>query len=299
MKLPYDEMKHINGRDENPKRGLAKPERYDRVGIAQRRILISKEPPYESVEVKAKEPNADPSLNPLDDVELQSNGKLLTYEVGNPDDKDCKWATIWLHGATPQRGDLGVIDNIFGGAFNRMKHLAQENHGLYYSPYLNDFGSEDKVAISALIKRIRTTTCPKGKIIVSCGSAGTSVCWDLASDKDIVKDISGLVLIGSAGGPNGNLKDTEAVKARIPILFAQGERDHPDYWKDLVSQLHRSDPDYPIRFVLYQSGGHMTPLRMLDWRETMNCMLTQAPEVSTSLDQNRGQSKEGAVKASQ
>ncbi len=32
-----------------------------------------------------------------------------------------------------------------------------------------------------------------------------------------------------------------------------------------------------MRFVLFKNYGHMTPLRVLDWRETMNCMLTQAP----------------------
>ncbi len=279
MKISYDEMKHVNGRDIDPRRALAKPERYDNNGIKQRKLLINKTPPYEATEVPYNEPNASPDINPQVSAPDPST-QLATYEVGNADGKDCKWATIWFHGAAPKKGDLGVTDNTFGAAFNRMKHLAHHNQGLYYSPFLEDFGPEDHASMKALVKRIRAKTCPKGKIILNCGSAGTSVCWDLAADKEMAKEISGMVLIGSAGGPTEDLEKSEIVKRKVPIVFTHGEKDGPEHWRNLVLKLHKADPAYPIRFVLFQKGGHMTPLRMLDWRETMNCMLTQAPEAA-------------------
>jgi dipeptidyl aminopeptidase/acylaminoacyl peptidase len=32
---------------------------------------------------------------------------------------------------------------------------------------------------------------------------------------------------------------------------------------------------YPVRFVRFESGTHGTPIRMTDWRETLNWMLGQ------------------------
>ena len=33
-------------------------------------------------------------------------------------------------------------------------------------------------------------------------------------------------------------------------------------------------PGYPTRFVRFESGTHGTPIRMTDWRETLNWMLS-------------------------
>ncbi len=260
MKIQYDEMRDVNGQDVDPKHALTKPERFNANKIPQREILIPMKP-YRNIDKNG-------SLS----VAGQSS-----FEVGDTKPESCKWATIFVHGADPRKGNLGVTDNVFGGAFNRMKRLAIENNGLYYSPHV-DVGSE---GLAALVKHVRTKTCPKGKIILNCGSAGVAKCWDVVEDKDKEQDVSGLVLIGSGGGPT-DWANSNAVKAKIPILFAQGEKDYPEEVKESAMKLHAFDPNYPVRFLLYGKGGHMTPLRMLDWREAMNCMLAQAPDVPTS-----------------
>jgi hypothetical protein len=37
--------------------------------------------------------------------------------------------------------------------------------------------------------------------------------------------------------------------------------------------MKRDVPDYPIRFVLFDSGTHGISLRMTDWRAALNWML--------------------------
>ncbi len=273
MTYVYDDPRDFNGRDmkvpdgtPNGTKWVAKPERLDMTPLPTQKIKI----PY-----KAKF--------------LGKDSEFETYEVGNPNDKDCKLATVWIHGAANEQGEQGMHDDSFGGAFNRMKHLAANNHGLYYSPFVDDFG--DPEGMAALIHHIRTKSCPKGKIIVACGSAGNATCWALANHKKAASELGGLVFIASGfGGSDDELAKTEAVKARVPLIFGQGENDgcskeHPKCgaYKPLeafVDKLHESDKSYPVRFVLYENGGHMTPLRMLDWREAVNCMYSQTPAVT-------------------
>jgi hypothetical protein len=33
-------------------------------------------------------------------------------------------------------------------------------------------------------------------------------------------------------------------------------------------------PDYPVRFVRFETGTHGTPIRMVDWRAVLNWMLS-------------------------
>ncbi|KYG64690.1 hypothetical protein AZI86_10795 [Bdellovibrio bacteriovorus] len=298
MKMPYDEMKHVNGRDIVPKRGLAKPERFDLNGLQQRKISIGLEAPYNVTEIKKASAGAIFSADTEEQVREiykdvkapvvsvnedlaqpdESTKALSTYEVGDVAAKSCKWATIWVHGATPWRGGLGMNDTIFGGAFNRMKHLAQDNEGLYYSPTIQNFG--DTKGLAALIRHIRQKSCPNGKIILNCGSAGVSTCWQVANEEKITKELSGMVLIG--GGAPYDFQNSNVSKEKIPVLLAQGEKDYPDEVLELAEKVHKADPSYPFRTVVFKNGGHMTPLRMLDWRTTMNCMLSQTEEKTST-----------------
>ncbi|PWU22270.1 MAG: hypothetical protein C5B49_01120 [Bdellovibrio sp.] len=273
MRIPFDKEKHLWGRDTDKVLFLAKPERYDMKGISQHKILLNLKPPYVAKEIAYREPDANTGARKIEDP---VPGTVSTYEIGNISDAGCKWATIWVHGADPGKGDLGIVNNNFGGAFNRMKHLAADNHGLYYSPSVYDFSNDD--GIVALIKYIHSETCPRGKIIMNCGSAGAGICWRIANDKRVSDEISGMVVIG--GGVPDSLKDLEIVKRKVPILLTHGDKgdDGAEDSHQAVLDLHKSMPDYPVRFVLFENGVHMTPLRMLDWKETMNCMLAQAPD---------------------
>ena len=69
-----------------------------------------------------------------------------------------------------------------------------------------------------------------------------------------------------------------AFKAKVPVFFGQGSRD-PVFPVEKQEAFFRSilkrDPRYPAMFVRFESGSHGTPIRMSDWRETINWMLSR------------------------
>ena len=62
----------------------------------------------------------------------------------------------------------------------------------------------------------------------------------------------------------------------MPVFFAQGSRDtvfplarQEAFFRSILARSKA----YPARFVRFESGTHGTPIRMTDWRETLNWML--------------------------
>ncbi len=41
----------------------------------------------------------------------------------------------------------------------------------------------------------------------------------------------------------------------------------------LYDRLHKAG--YPVRFTLFETGSHGTPVRMTDWREVLNWLLSR------------------------
>lgn len=246
MKIFYDEMKHVNGRDEIPV-VKALPERVDLTGIEKREVSI-----------------------------YHAGGQMLTYEIGSVKDKDCKFSVVFVHGAAPQKGELGVNDDMFGGNFNRLKHLAADNNGLYYSPSIN-FDSTGEKGIKALLEHIQKKSCPNSKVVIACASAGSEVCWKLAQSDDAVKNLSGIMLVGGADTLDYDVTKSKAFQNRIPIMILHGEKDGYSSHEEIYSKLIKADANYPARFVLFSKGGHGTPIRMIDWKDSLNCIFSQSP----------------------
>lgn len=67
----------------------------------------------------------------------------------------------------------------------------------------------------------------------------------------------------------------------MPVFFGQGSKD-PVFPVGNQEAFFRSilagSKDYPARFVRFETGTHGTPIRMSDWRETLNWMLSAAPD---------------------
>ena len=89
--------------------------------------------------------------------------------------------------------------------------------------------------------------------------------------------LSGLLLLGSTID-NGFLKNpaiTDPSK-RIPIYIGHGNHDIVLNWQPQVAfyeKIRAAAPDYPIKFALFNTGSHGTPIRMSDWRLILNWML--------------------------
>lgn len=183
---------------------------------------------------------------------------------------------LYLHGQGGSRKQ-GVDDFTFGGNFNRIKNLMARNGGLYLSPDFSDFGDTGAAQIAALIDHYAEQS-PGAKIFVACGSMGGALCWKLAARKDTGRRIDGLLLLGSLW--DESFFASPAYKRRVPVFFGQGSKDpvfpianQEAFFRSILAK----SKSYPTRFVRFETGTHGTPIRMTDWRGTLNWMLSKTP----------------------
>ena len=209
------------------------------------------------------------------DLALKTDaGTIKHFAVGRTE--AARLITIYLHGQGGSRKQ-GVDDFTFGGNFNRIKNLMAANGGLYLSPDFSDFGGKGEAEIAALISHYAERS-PGAKIFVACGSMGGMLCWQLASNGSTVGRLSGLLLLGSLW--DESFLSSAAFKRGVPVFFGQGSRDtvfpvekQEAFYRSIVAK----SPGYPARFVRFETGTHGTPIRMTDWRETLNWMLSVSP----------------------
>jgi hypothetical protein len=195
---------------------------------------------------------------------------LETKEVGNPN--AAKFAVIFIHGAAGiyATRDLGVMDETFSGNFNRLKNMVVQNGGVYYTPSISDFEVKGPQDVTALIQHI-ARVAPGAPIVLSCASSGGSVCAGVANSPSAAKLLSGIIVMGSSWGMG--FLGSPAYRARVPLVFAQGtcDRGNPyDRLFILFREILKRDNSYPTRFQGFADGVHGTPLRMMNWRDTLN-----------------------------
>jgi len=240
--IDYDEMRDINERDDIPERRV--DGRYISTGIRRvQQDLVAKTPA----------------------------GEVRHFAVGAP--QNANLIVIYLHGQGGSRKQ-GVDDFTFGGNFNRIKNLVAMAGGVYLSPDFSDFEEKGADEIAALIS-LYGTAAPRAPVFVACGSMGGALCWRLARDEDMAKRLGGLLLLGSLWD-DGFLSST-AFKRKVPVLLAQGSRDKVfpvERTEEFYRAIRAKSPGYPVRLVRFETGSHGTPIRMIDWRETINWMLS-------------------------
>lgn len=237
--VAYDEMRDINGRDVIPEKRV-KPE-------------------YVTLGVKRA------------DLVLESDGlKIAHIAAGHR--QGASFIVIYLHGQGGNRLQ-GASDLTFGGNFNRIQNLADRSGGLYLSPDFPDFGKGGIKVVKALAAHYLTAS-PRAKLVVACGSMGGQLCWQLAGDSEIGGKLGGLILLGSMW--DDAYSRSPAFKARVPVFLGHGSRDTVfavDRQEAFFRSILAEAPGYPVRFVRFETGSHGTPIRMTDWRETLNWML--------------------------
>ena len=107
---------------------------------------------------------------------------------------------------------------------------------------------------------------------------GGGLCWLLAKNAQIAPRLSGLILLGSHW--DDTFLGSAAFKRKVPVFFGQGSKDTVfpvDKQEAFFRQIRTKSPGYPARFVRFETGSHGTPIRMTDWRETLNWMMAAAP----------------------
>ncbi|MBD0416609.1 alpha/beta hydrolase family protein [Oryzicola mucosus] len=240
--VDYHEMRDINARDEVPERRAQGKYVSTRVRGVQKELVLK---------------------SPVGDIRHVAVGRTQGASV----------ITLYLHGQGGSRRQ-GVDDFTFGGNFNRIKNLMADNGGLYLSPDFPDFGEKGAAQIAALISHYKAQS-PSAQIFVACGSMGGALCWALAGDPAMASTVSGYLLLGSLW--DDRFLNSPAFKARTPVFFGQGSKDTvfpADKQEAFFRSILKKAPGYPARFVRFETGTHGTPIRMVDWRETLNWMLS-------------------------
>ncbi|TPN88613.1 alpha/beta hydrolase [Mesorhizobium sp. CU2] len=245
--LDYHEMRDINQRDQVP-------------------------------EKRVRAQYTDPGVRKVQqDLMLKSDaGDIRHVAVGKTEGASI--IVLYLHGQGGSRKQ-GVDDFTFGGNFNRIKNLMAANNGLYLSPDFPDFGDKGAGQVAALIDHYAQQS-PGAKIFVACGSMGGMICWKLAARNDTGRRINGLLLLGSLW--DESFLSSPAFRRHVPVFFGQGSHDvvfpvekQEAFFRSIIAKS-KAYP-YPTRFVRFETGTHGTPIRMVDWRGTLNWMLTKAP----------------------
>ena len=239
LKIDYDKMRDIHKRDEEPERRVKG--KYVSLGVRWRQD-------FETIETAGRS------------VDVFQVGKLGR----------ARFAVIFVHGRGGDR-KLGANDFSFGGNFIRLKNLADKNRGVYYAPSARDFGDRGTADVAALIGYVRASA-PRARIVLTCASMGTFICWKIAADADASGKLAGMMILGGPADPS--FLKSPAHAARLPVFFSHGSDDTVYRWTDQHAVYKRLiEEGYPTRFVLFQTGSHGTPIRMTDWRETLNWIL--------------------------
>ena len=237
--IDYQELRDINARDEEP----------------ERRVKSQ----YVETRVRRYQENQTLTLG---------GQRLDVTRVGKLE--NAAFTVIFIHGRGGDRR-LGANDYTFGGNFNRLKNLAVLNGGTYYAPSVRSFDPNGAADIAALIRQAFELSMGR-PVILACASMGGFVCQSVSRDKEAVRYLKGLVILG--GPPDPGFLTTPAAKLKIPVYLAHGSADSV-YAADNQVALYKKmiAARYPARMKLFQTGGHGTPIRMADWRDILNFML--------------------------
>lgn len=181
--------------------------------------------------------------------------------------------TFYIHGKGGSR-EQGVDDATFGGNFNRLKNLMVRDNGLYISPDFESFTGRGAKEIGGLILHYKSLS-PNARVIVAAGSAGGRILYQLAKDREVAPHLSGLLFLGSFS--DSGYMSSLAFQNRVPVYIGHGSADYISLVQNMENfyrSLRERDPSYPTRMVRFETGTHGTPIRMTDWRETINWMLS-------------------------
>jgi hypothetical protein len=238
--IDYQEQRDINARDEDPERRVKSP--YIDTGVRKYQV--------------------NETLN-------LSGNRLDVMRVGPM--QDAAFTVIFIHGRGGDRR-LGANDYSFGGNFNRLKNLSVLNGGSYYAPSIKSFDPNGAADVAALIRHVFELSAGR-PVILACASMGGFICQSVSRDKEAVRYLKGLVVMG--GPPDPGFLTTPAAKLKIPVYFAHGSADKVYRAEDQIALFEKMRAKkYPATFRLFETGGHGTPVRMSDWREILNFMLT-------------------------
>ena len=202
---------------------------------------------------------------------------METYAIANLKSKESiywtirfkpKFIFVFVHGLNWNR-TWGFKDWTFNGNFNRLKHIAYYNNGLYISPTVKWFSKGwDQIAwFFKLMKKKYPTT----KFILACWSSWGETCWRVYND--ISAPLDWMMLLGSMAAPNG-IKTIQ--KRKIPIYLWHWGKDRAIPLGVAINSYKTIQKAWnPVKLEVFTNGVHWTPLRMIDYLETLKWMFNE------------------------
>ena len=239
LDVPYNEARDIDRRDEVPERRVKRT--YVELGR----------------DLQAEEKVLTTPTGPLRYAQVGESVK------GQP-------ILVFVHGRNGDRR-LGLNDWTFGGNFNRLKNLLVRSGGSYITVDAGRLGDDDAGKVAALLTQLKSGAASP-ELILTCASMGGQVCWTIATSP-AVASIDAMVLLGS----DSTLERFDAMRrargGSLPIVLAHGTRDKVyafDRQLEAFEAVRKRWPTDPVRFIGFDDGNHGTPIRMVDWRDTLN-----------------------------
>jgi Alpha/beta hydrolase family len=210
------------------------------------------------------------------DLTLELGGTTIHYVGVGATGGGAKAIVIFVHGRGTDRL-TGTNDWIHGGNFNRIKNLMALNGGLYLSPSFPDFGQKGADTVATLLLHYAALS-PGAPVFLACASWGGKICWRLVADPGVGPLISGLIFLDSDMN-DGFLEKAKTLDPahRLPIHISNSMGDKTIGWRGqrrFFQAMKEAMPDYPIKFVLFSAGSHGISMRMTDWRQAINWMLS-------------------------
>jgi hypothetical protein len=239
LDVPYNEARDIDRRDEVPERRVKRT--YVELGRdlrAEERVLATPTGPLRYAQV----------------------GESVK---GQP-------ILVFVHGRNGDRR-LGLNDWTFGGNFNRLKNLLVRSGGSYITVDAERLGDDDAGKVAALLTQLKSGAASP-ELILTCASMGGQVCWTIATSPTVAS-IDAMVLLGSDSTLERFDAMRRARRASLPIVMAHGTRDTVyafDRQLAAFEAVRKRWPTDPVRFIGFDDGNHGTPIRMVDWRDTLN-----------------------------
>ena len=234
--------------------------------LYERDIIPEKKtkPEYVSLEV----------VKPVERDMTAKEGRVsVQYIATGAVDGGAKVVVLYVHGRGGNRGQ-GSNDWMFGGNFNRIKNLMARNGGVYLSRRVPEPRTRAAWRRPRCCSSNTRKNSPGAPIFVACGSLGGRICWGLAEDDEVAGLIDGFILMGSTS--DDDFFKTAAFKRKVPVYLGHGSGDIVLNWKTqeaFFKKFKQLDPNYPVKFALFNTGSHGTPIRMTDWRLVLNWML--------------------------
>lgn len=245
LDVPYDEARDIDRRDEVPERRVKR--QYVELGR----------------DLEAHEKQLATPKGPLRYAQVGASSR------GQP-------ILVFVHGRNGDRR-LGLNDWTFGGNFNRLKNLLVRGGGSYITVDAGQLGDADAEKVAALVTQLKNESATS-ELILACASMGGQICWSIAISPTVTS-IDAMVLLGSDSTPQ-RFEAMRRVRGKaLPVFMAHGTRDKVyDFDRQLAAfEAVRKDwPADPVRFVGFDDGNHGTPIRMVDWRDTLNWIAASA-----------------------